>query len=372
MSQFHLRKSLGFAPLLGLVAMALSTTSCAQSEASRLDAQPAAVMQAIRDYGRGHQALLVPGSTEKSDQPEQAYCAQVRNILVQEDFSQLEKIAQQNRVEKGRLLGGVWKIWAFYCGTSWPVDAGKPNESEWQGQISRLNNWIAAYPNSAATHLSLAYLYINYSWNARGSGFADSVTDAQWKLFHEGNAKAKAILLEASSLKNKDPFWYELMQVVAHNEGWAQAEAREVFDQAVAFEPGYYHYYVEYDRYLQPQWYGKPGDVLAFAKEISSKVSEPDGSMFYFWIMSSRACYCKDAMQDLPQASYPKLQAGYNSIARLYGVSNLNANRFAYMATTFMDKAAAGNAFASVTKMDEDIWSYQSVFDNSREWATAP
>jgi hypothetical protein len=365
-------KSLGFAALLGLVAMAVSTTSCAQSEASRPDAQPAAVMQAIRDYGRGHQALLVPGSTEKSDQPEQAYCAQVRNILVRQDFAQLEKIAQQNRVEKGRLLGGVWKIWAFYCGTSWPVSTGKPNESEWQGQFSLLNKWIAAYPNSTAPHLSLAYLYINYSWNARGSGFADSITDAQWKLFHERNAEAKAILLEASSLKDKDPIWYELMQIVAHDEGWAQPEAREVFDQAVAFEPGYYHYYAEYDRYLQLQWYGKPGDVQAFAEEIASKVPEPDGSMFYFWIMSSRACYCKDAMQDLPQASYPKLLAGYNNIARLYGVSNLNANRFAFMATTFRDKTPARNAFAAVTKMDEDIWTYQSVFDDSRQWATAP
>jgi hypothetical protein len=38
-------------------------------------------------------------------------------------------------------------------------------------------------------------------------------------------------------LKEKDPFWYEAMQLVAHDEGWDQADVRELFDQAVAFEP---------------------------------------------------------------------------------------------------------------------------------------
>ncbi len=372
MSQQLFCKPIGIVSLLGLFALALSTSSCAQSEARRPPAEPEAVRQAVLDYSRGHQALLTRNVVEKPDQTDEAYTAHIRNILVQEDFAQLEKIAQQNRIEKGHLIGGVWKIWAFHNGTGWPVGTSKPKESEWQGQFAILKKWNAAYPNSTAARLSLAYLYINYSWAARGSGFADSITNAQWELFYERNAEAKAILLEASSFTDKDPFWYELMQLVAHDEGWTQPDARELFDQAVAFEPGYYHYYVEYDRYLQPQWYGKPGDVQAFAEEISSRVPEPDGSMFYFWIMSSRACYCREALQDMPKASYPKLRTGYGNITRLYGVSNLNANRFAFMATTFKDKAAAGEAFASLTKMDEGIWTEQSVFDNSRDWATAP
>lgn len=372
MSQFNFRKSLEFQVILGFSALVLCLSSCSRSEARRPPADAEAVRQAVRDYGRGHLALLTPGVAEKPDQTDEAYAAYIRNILAQEDFAQLEKIAQQNRLEKGHLLGGVWKIWAFYCGTVCPVSGSTRTESEWQRQFAILKKWNAAYPNSTAARLSLAYLHINYAWFARGGGFADSITDDEWKLFYKRTEEAKAILLEASSFKEKDPFWYELMQLVAHNEGWPQPEARELFDQAIAFEPGYYHYYVEYDRYLQPQWYGKPGDVLSFAEEIASKVPEPDGSMFYFWIMSSRACYCKTALQDLPKASYPKLRTGYGNITRLYGVSNLNANRFAFMATTFRDQAAAREAFASVTTMEESIWTYQSIFDGSREWAAAP
>ena len=67
------------------------------------------------------------------------------------------------------------------------------------------------------TRISLAYLDLNYSWPARGSGFANSVPESQWSLFKSRNAQAKAMLLEAGALKEKDLFWYEAMHVVAHD-----------------------------------------------------------------------------------------------------------------------------------------------------------
>jgi hypothetical protein len=46
-----------------------------------------------------------------------------------------------------------------------------------------------------------------------------------------------ATLKRKRYLKEKDPFWYEVMQLVAHDEAWDQTDVRELFDQAVAFEP---------------------------------------------------------------------------------------------------------------------------------------
>jgi Domain of unknown function (DUF4034) len=347
-------KPLGFAALFGLVALALSTSSCAQSEASRPDDQQDAVMQAIRDYGRGHQSLLTQANPPKPDQLDVSYSANIRSILFQEDFAQLEKIV------------------GLYNGTSAPGGEGVPPDSDWQNLLAKLQKWQAAFPDSSTAHLSLAYFYVNYAWSARGTGLANTVEDAQWKLFGERNARAKSILLEAATLKEKDPFWYQVMQLIARNEGWDKAVARELFDQAIAFEPGYYHYYIEQSRFLLPQWYGEPGNIQAFANETLRRVPEPDGSMLYFWIFSSEVCYCQQGMEALTQANYPKLRQGYVNINNFYGLSNLNANRFAFMAGVNKDKLSAQEAFASVTKMDEDIWQSEQTFEEFRTWANAP
>jgi hypothetical protein len=372
MSQQPFRKSLGIAGLLGLLVLVLSASSCAQSEASGPAAQPDVVMQSIRDYGRGHQALLSSATSAKPDQADIPYSAHIRAVLFQEDFAQLEKIAKQNRVEKGRLVGGMWKVVGFYNGTSALGEEDVPTDSDGQKLLAKLQKWQAAFPDSATVRLSLAYFYVNYAWSARGTGLANTVEDDQWKLFNERNARAKSTLLEAATLKEKDPYWYQLMQLISRNEGWDKAAARELFDQAIAFEPGYYHYYIEQSHFLLPQWYGEPGDIQAFADETLRRVPEPDGSMLYFWIFSSEVCYCQEGMRTLGHADYPKLRQGYANINKYYGLSNLNANRFAFMASVRLDKPLAQEAFASVSKMDEDIWQSEQTFEEIRAWANAP
>jgi hypothetical protein len=329
-------------------------------------------MDVVRDYGRGRQGPLSPSAPRKPEETDDQYRAHISNLLVQEDFAQLEKIAQQNRMEKGRLIGGYWKTYEFFLATGYPTSTGELKDSDYQFQIGIVKKWIAAYPNSAAAAISLADLYTYYASFGRGPGFADSVSDAQWQRYYERTALAKQLLIEAARLKERDPEWYAAMQQVAHHEGWDKRQARELLDQAVAFEPGYYHFYRFYAEYLLPHWYGQPGDIQAFAEEISSHLPEPDSSIVYFQIVSSLACYCRQALEDLPHTSWPKIRRGYTSLARLYGTSNLIANRFAFMATKFMDKPSAHEAFALIATMDSNIWYTKDIFDNSRDWANAP
>jgi hypothetical protein len=71
----------------------------------------------------------------------------------------------------------------------------------------------------------------------------------------------------------------------------------------------------------------------------------------------------------LHQISYPIAKQGYANITRFYGTSNLNANGFAFMATTFKDQPSAHEAFAAISSMDMEIWYEQSIVSNSRDWA---
>jgi hypothetical protein len=291
---------------------------------------------------------------------------------MQEDFAQLEKMAQQNRSEKGRVTGGFWKTNEFYNEVGYQLRSVNSKGTDYEGQIGRINRWIAAYPQSATARIALADLYISYAYFARGSGFSDSVGESQWKVYSARVSQAREILLEAAQLKQRDPGWYASMQLVALYEGWDKAQARDLFDQAVSFEPTFYHYYRYYAQYLEPKWFGTPGEVQRFAEESTAHLSDPDSSILYFQIVGPLGCYCRQAMEDLPHINYPKTRMGYENLTRLYGTDDLLANRFAFIASTFKDQSAAHEAFAAITAPDLSIWYTQEIFDNAHTWADAP
>lgn len=53
----------------------------------------------------------------------------------------------------------------------------------WQEAISGIEAWREARPDSIAAVLALARVYENWAWNARGSGYADTVAEEQWEQF---------------------------------------------------------------------------------------------------------------------------------------------------------------------------------------------
>jgi tetratricopeptide (TPR) repeat protein len=368
----HTRHSLRTVSFLGYFALAVAASSCGRTHASPATstaAEPDAILKTIQEYGRGHSGALSPASPTKPTETDDVYGARISDLLVHEDFTQLEKIGRENRTEKGRLVGGIWKTYAFYSGLGKASAPGQESAAFYDQQIARAKKWIAAYPDSATARLALAELYLDYGSFARGTGTADTVSESQWNQLNTRSAQGKAVLLEASSLKEKDPAWYYDMQVIALDEGWDKEKARELFDQATAFEPDYYHFYRQYANYLLPRWYGEPGDITALAEEVGKRIPEPQGSMQYFYIVGGVACYCRQDMEELSHVTYARVKQGYDSISRLYGTSNLNANRFAFIAVTFKDQASAREAFEAISETKLDIWYTQGVFDTYRNWA---
>jgi Domain of unknown function (DUF4034) len=363
-------RNLKIVAAIAIVSLAVSASSCGQTRASSPAVPMETVMKAVRDYGRGHQSAISPGPPSVPAETDEQYAARINNLFLGENFAELEKMEQQNRIEKGRVRGGIWKSSSFFSAVALPRGE-ELKDSDYDFRISTAKKWVAAYPDSAAARIALANVYSAYAGFARGSGFADSVSDAHWKLYHSRVAQAKQVLLEAAALKDKDAHWFDVMMQVSNAEGWDPAQERELFDQAVAFEPSYYHFYRRYANYLLPQWYGQPGDVESFADEIAAHRQEPESSIFYFEIVGTLTCYCQKGMEALSQTSWPRTKQGYANMQRLYGTSNLKANRFAFLAFVAKDQSAAHDAFASITAPELDIWNSEDVFYGVRAWADA-
>jgi hypothetical protein len=191
-------------------------------------------------------------------------------------------------------------------------------------------------------------------------------------LFAERFELAKGTLLEAARLKDKCPYWFELVQMTALAEGWDKLLAKEIFEKAAAFEPTYYHFYREYANYLQPKWYGEEGETQKFAEQISDHVGGDDGDIIYFEIATLVACQCQSTKTSLEGMSWPRIQQGYTALRQRYAVSNIKLNRFALLAYSSDDKPAANQAFAAIGEhWDHTVWNNQQTFEDAKSWAAS-
>ena len=309
------------------------------------------------------QPLASTGGVDADD----IYKARIQHYFNLRNLDQIDREAHEARVGKVRFPGGVWKVYVVYLGVTKPVDGDAATEAEWKIHMDGVKVWASVRPESVTAQLALAESYVNYAWFARGSGYSDSVTDEGWKLFQDRVETAQSILLKAARLKEKCPFWYEVMQHVALAQGWDKSLARELMEQAVQFEPDYYAYYREFAYYLEPKWYGAKGEADAFAEEISNRVGGKEGAFLYFEIASLLTCQCGQDPTHMKYLSWPKIKEGYAALGELYGLSNLKRNRYAYMASRVGDKATTREAIAEIG----DNWVQETWYSHDRYQAVA-
>ncbi len=382
MPSFHFFFSLKAFLLVTLLSLCFAGVSRGQGPAAPLDGRNN-IMEIVRHYGQHRHLGQVTPPKQSIEQPagavaspeaqESGYRFQMAAALFEQRFDNLEQAAREARISKARLQDGVWKLWVFYDAVAMPYMRHKATEDDWTAYFASLNKWISEYPESPTPQVALAMGYINYAWKARGHGYSDTVDDASWDLLAVRVAKAKSALIQASRLKEKCPYWYEVMQSVAIAEGWEKSQARELLEQAVAFEPGYYHYYREYANFLLPKWYGEEGEIGAFAEEVSNRVGGQQGLFLYFEIASVGTCQCDSDKGNLSNLSWQKIKQGYAALDKLYGLTNLKNNRFAYMAYTADDRPAAKQVFSLIGDgFDPSVWRSKDSFEAAKAWATSP
>ena len=139
-----------------------------------------------------------------------------------------------------------------------------------------LDAWCAQQPGNALAFLVRGRHAISWAWEARGSGKADKVSAAAWKLFGERIELARRDLLFAAQLDPSDPTpWAELVRVaIAADDD--ERTARGFFAEAVRRDPTSYVAHREMLAYLSRRWHGDYGKMMAFARQVAA--SSPPGS----------------------------------------------------------------------------------------------
>lgn len=297
------------------------------------------------------------------------YEAAIRQHFEKEQFELLDGLAATARSTKARLPGGFWTIHIIYAPLLEPPQGTyKATDADFKAHIERLNRWVAQRPKSITARVALAGAYLNYAANARGGGYANTVSEDGWQLYAERSAIAGKILVEAFELPEKCPEWYLQMQGVVNAQDGSPEMQRAMFEKAVAFEPEYQYYYRLRADHLLPKWGGNDGDAAAFAAEAADRLGGTKGDMIYYLIGSFLNCGC-DNDRLLNGMSWPRIKKGYAAVEEQYGASLENLNKMAMMAAMAGDPEYAQEALTRIGESwDPETWRTRKYFDDTREW----
>ena len=293
-----------------------------------------------------------------------AYRLKVRALYNDRKFDDLEKEAIELRKSKETFRNGSWKIVQFYtsleCGEKEPESMWKLHE-----QIHR--DWIAAYPASVTARVAQAEFFVNYAWHARGSDYADKVTQDGWKLFGDRLVAARTTLEESRNFPEKDPYWWRVGLTVALGQEWPKPVYDHLVEEAQQFEPKFWGYQTARAYSLLPRWYGRPGEWETYASQAAAN---PDGlgpEIYARIVMNLRHFYGNIFQES--NASWPKTRDGLALLRQKYPDTLEFTSETALLAASAQDRPVAQAAFQELgdTYLPE-VWHRPDLYAHVRHW----
>jgi hypothetical protein len=108
---------------------------------------------------------------------------------------------------------------------------------------------------------------VELAWNARGDGFANTVTPEGWESMKTNLVVAREALERAWKLNPKEPNIALQMMSVNLGQGSDRKEMEVWFDRVMELDTNSYRACWSKEQYLEPKWYGSDEEAVEFGRE---------------------------------------------------------------------------------------------------------
>lgn len=275
--------------------------------------------------GRPAQLVLVE-TTENTERGE--IRAKSLALLSGQKYDELDTLAGKYRTSKECYADGIWKLKEVYEGL---VPDEKESDAQWERRLAAIRIWIKARPESITARVALADVLISYAWKARGSGYANTVSQNGWNLFDERLKESVQVLNDCKNFKDACPRWWSNMLRATLGLGVDRQTYQAVFNEAVKAEPANAGYYLQMAHYLLPRWHGKPNDIAAFLQKAADQIGGDDGDVLY-----ARVAWYLQGIEgnvfDERNLSWERADHGFQVLEKRFPDSPLVQNGRAYIA----------------------------------------
>ncbi len=349
------------------VLLGISAHSGAQTNASKLPSVPGS--QLGHDSMGFDNRMVELVVVEDADNKEcKEIGAKARALLANRNFEELDKLADNLRTSKRVRANGTWLLFNLYTGLT---PGSKADEADFETRLASLRAWIEARPESITARVALADTLISYAWLARGSGWANTVTETGWRLFAERIQQAVKVLDDARTLKAKCPVYWSVRLLAAMASSMERPDYDAMFEAAVRSEPDYEGFYYRRSIYLLPRWLGAPGELAEDTANSANKIGGRAGDRLYTQVVWGVHEYggSKNVLEE-NNFSWPRVDRGFQDIEKLYPASLAALSEHARLAVLAHDREQAHKCFEALNgRLVLSAWKSKQQFIEYSIWS---
>jgi hypothetical protein len=206
-------------------------------------------------------------------------------------------------------------------------------------------------------------------WEARGPGYASTVSKEAWAIYVRQLEEAESLLDSASPALRSTGSWHALKLRLAYQLGAKKGTEAPEFQTAVAAWPYYKRLYSTAINYSMPEWGGNFDDVEAIAQYAYDKTKATSGAAWYAVLYTETfAFHTKYVLRDT-KVKWPLMKRGFGDALndQIFGDRFLFS--FARAACQVRDRAEAKRLYELIDALPEANRPKNTTTDPCRAFA---
>lgn len=261
----------------------------------------------------------VPGSTLTVSKGDTRNVGKEATALLEaQNYKGLENLIENYTQKRLQKRSGHEAIDSIYEALAIPSDQ---QQTAWNERLRELELWVTENPKSATPHVVLADFYIKYAWNARGTGWASSVSETQWNLYRDRLYQSTKHLQTALALHAPSPSWFSIAQVNILGAG--DDADKKLYKTLSAsgnrLYPDYAPIYLNTVYYLQPRWHGEGQEWVDYANKAADTVGGDEGDKLYARLVANVENLFSDIYKQAPKLSRKRVERGKRLLDKQFG-----------------------------------------------------
>lgn len=262
----------------------------------------------------------------------------VKKLFINDDFEELDTIADQYRNPHERTDSGLWKLTIFYSGFDAITTSNLKDEDYWDMLKGKVDKWIKLYPDSPTANIAKGIILTGYAWKIRGRSWARDVPEDAWKPFKENLIIAKEHMLKTKKIAARDPHWYVVAAYILNGLSEDKESFMKLVNEGLEKTPNYYQLYFAAIAYLVPKWHGNKAEIEKFANQSVDRTKSSEGMGMYariYWY-ASQTQYDERLFLD-SDVLWKKMKQGIYDVLSAYPDS-WNVQNFAFFSCLANDR----------------------------------